>query len=177
MNIKHNQGIIINGGTINGNVTSIGSVNYSQDASDDVNEKRDLRYKYDIALSFAGEDRSYVEIIAGELRASGINLFYDEFEQISLWGKDLSIYLDKLFRNEAAFCVMFISVAYMNKSWCVLERDSAMNRQRKGGEYILPIILDQTTIPSITDRYGYLEAKHYSPVQLAEMIIKKLRNT
>lgn len=177
MDIKHNQGIIINGGNINGNVTSMGGVNYNQAVSDEANETRESKYKYDIALSFAGEDRRYVEIIAGELKASGINLFYDEFEQVSLWGKDLSTYLDQLFKDEAAFCVMFISEAYMNKSWCALERDSAMNRQRKDGKYILPVYLDQTTIPSFTGRYGYLEAKHYSPIQLADMIIRKLRGS
>jgi hypothetical protein len=169
MHIKSNKGIVINGGKIHGNVTSIGSVSYNKEI-----KKEGIAYKYDVALSFAGEDRSYVEIIAKELKARGLEVFYDEFEKVSLWGKDLSTYLDELFRENAEFCVMFISQVYINKSWCILERESAMNRQYKDGEYILPVRLDETTIHGITDRYGYLEAKDFSPVQLAEKIIKKL---
>ena len=33
-------------------------------------------YNYDIALSFAGEDREYVEACAEILRALGFNIFY-----------------------------------------------------------------------------------------------------
>ncbi|WP_052770496.1 toll/interleukin-1 receptor domain-containing protein [Paenibacillus sp. IHB B 3415] len=174
MYIKHNKGIVINGGEIHGNVVSIGSANFNQDVPKAAKETSDLKYKYDVALSFAGEDRSYVEIVANELKARGINLFYDEFEQVSLWGKDLTTYLDQLFRNKALFCVMFISQVYINKAWCNLERNSAMDRQHRDGEYILPVCIDQTSFQGITDKYGYLEAKNFSPVQLAQMIIKKL---
>ncbi|RGL79661.1 TIR domain-containing protein [Eggerthella lenta] len=44
---------------------------------------------YDVALSFAGEDRQVVEEIALMLVESGVRVFYDEFEQDILWGKDL----------------------------------------------------------------------------------------
>lgn len=45
--------------------------------------------KYDVALSFAGEDRKYVEAVAVELKKLGIQVFYDKFETTDLWGKDL----------------------------------------------------------------------------------------
>ncbi|CAM4517192.1 TIR domain-containing protein [Paenibacillus macerans] len=174
--MKTNKGIVINGGKFHGNVVSIGNMNVNnyhseQETSDKVNRQK---HKYDVALSYAGEDRSYVEIIAKELKARDIKVFYDEFEEASLWGKDLSVYLDQLFSEHAAFCVMFISEIYTKKAWCNLERNSAMHRQYRDGEYILPVCLDQTSIPGITDRYGFLEAKDYSPVQLADVIVKKL---
>ena len=45
------------------------------------------RYRYDVALSFAGEDRHYVERVAKELQRRGIRVFYDKYEQTELWGK------------------------------------------------------------------------------------------
>ncbi|WP_339266482.1 TIR domain-containing protein [Paenibacillus sp. FSL K6-1330] len=174
MNINHNKGIVISGGKVEGNVTLIEKLSYNQDSLTEGNKVIESRYNYDVALSFAGEDRSYVEIIAKELKVRKIKVFYDEFEQVSLWGKDLSTYLDQLFSFKAAFCVMFISQVYINKDWCKLELESAMVRQQKDGEYILPVCLDQTSIQGITDRFGYLEAKNFSPVQLAEIIIQKL---
>ena len=37
--------------------------------------------KYHIALSFAGEDRDYVEEVANDLRDHGVDVFYDKFEE------------------------------------------------------------------------------------------------
>ena len=39
------------------------------------------RYKYDVALSFAGEQRRQVEALAEILRANDVRVFYDSFEQ------------------------------------------------------------------------------------------------
>ncbi|MNO25487.1 hypothetical protein D3C76_153240 [compost metagenome] len=170
---NNNKGIIVNGGEFKVNSVSIGNVtNFNQqDIQPEVNHPK---FQYDVALSFAGEDRSYVEMIAKELRVKGIKVFYDEFEEITMWGKDLFVYLDHIFTNSATFCVMFISESYTKKAWCDLECNSAINRQYKKGEYILPVCLDQTVIQGITDKYKYLEAKDYSPVGLAEAINMKL---
>jgi hypothetical protein len=43
---------------------------------------------YQVALSFAGEQRDYVEAVSRFLRARGIAVFYDRFEAVTLWGKD-----------------------------------------------------------------------------------------
>ena len=43
---------------------------------------------YQVALSFAGEQRDYVDQVARALYMRGIKVFYDRFETIRLWGKD-----------------------------------------------------------------------------------------
>jgi hypothetical protein len=48
-----------------------------------------MDYLYEIALSFAGEDRGLVEGIATRLRRRRVKVFYDGFERALLWGKDL----------------------------------------------------------------------------------------
>ncbi|MGP8049154.1 MAG: hypothetical protein ACLPYB_00960 [Desulfobaccales bacterium] len=35
--------------------------------------------QFDVALSFAGEDRKYVEEVASNLRKMGIKVFYDKY--------------------------------------------------------------------------------------------------
>ena len=50
-------------------------------------------YEYDVVLSFAGEDRDYVESVANELHRRHISVFYDHNEQSILWGKDLQPYV------------------------------------------------------------------------------------
>ena len=46
-----------------------------------------MNYKYEVALSFAGEDRSFAETVAEGLREHGIAVFYDNYEPEQLWVK------------------------------------------------------------------------------------------
>jgi len=48
------------------------------------NANRAQIFEYDVCLSFAGEDRAYVNRVAKSLRAKGIRVFYDDNEQASL---------------------------------------------------------------------------------------------
>jgi hypothetical protein len=47
------------------------------------------RHEYDIAISFAGEDRQHAGELAKQLKAEGARIFYDRFEQADLLGKNL----------------------------------------------------------------------------------------
>lgn len=40
---------------------------------------------YEVALSFAGEDRAYVREVKDELKRLRITVFFDEDEQAALW--------------------------------------------------------------------------------------------
>lgn len=136
------------------------------------------KYKYDIALSFAGEDRLYVDKIASRLLANGIKVFYDSFEEVDLWGQDLYVYLDDLYRKEARYCIMFLSKHYSKKLWTNHERKSAQARAfEQNEEYILPIKLDETEIPGIRPTTGYLDGRVKSIEEISSLIIKKLKVT
>src|SRR5262249_44725376 len=76
--------------------------------------------KYDIALSFAGEDRAYVEEVAAGLKSAGVSVFYDGFEKANLWGKNLIDHLADIYSN-SRYVVMFISKAYVEKAWTTHE--------------------------------------------------------
>src|SRR3990172_2182383 len=105
-------------------------------------------YEYQVALSFAGEDRQYVECVAGVLREGGIDVFYDAYEQASLWGKDLYAHFDDVYRKRARFCVIFISAHYAAKVWTSHERRSAQARALvERQEYVLPVRFDDTDLP------------------------------
>jgi TIR domain len=132
-------------------------------------------YQYDVAFSFAGEDRFYVDKVAKYLENSGIKVFYDIFETIGLWGKDLYTHLDEVYRNKARYCVMFISQHYRRKSWTNHERESAQARAfKENSEYILPVRFDDTEIPGVLPTVGYISLRDLEPDELAELIIKKL---
>ncbi len=138
--------------------------------------KHEDKAMYDIALSFAGEDRQYAQGLAQRLQKRGVNVFYDEFEQAKLWGKNLYDYLADLYSNQAAYCAIFISEHYERKAWTNHERQNAQARAfRENREYILPLKLDDTSIPGLPETVGYVDLRHTTLDRVAELVVEKLQ--
>ena len=132
-------------------------------------------YEFDIALSFAGENRSYVEEVAKLLRLKGIRVFYDAFEEVQLWGKNLYDYLSDIYQNKARYTILFISQYYNQKLWTSHERESMQARAfRESSEYILPARFDDTEIPGISKTIGYINLSKKTPEAFVALIEKKL---
>jgi hypothetical protein len=130
---------------------------------------------YQVALSFAGEQRDYVEAVARFLQARGIAVFYDRFEAVTLWGKDGAEFFHQLFNTGTAYVVMFISKDYVAKKWTRHERRSALSRAiAEEREYVLPVRFDDSTVPGLTDTVQYLRAQDYTPAELAAVISEKI---
>jgi hypothetical protein len=130
---------------------------------------------YQVALSFAGEQRDYVEAVAGFLRSRGIAVFYDRFEAVTLWGKDGAEFFHQLFNAGTAYVVMFVSKEYVTKKWTRHERRSALSRAiAEEGEYVLPVRFDDSAAPGLPDTVQYLRARDYSPAALAAVISEKI---
>lgn len=133
------------------------------------------KYQFDVALSFANEDRKYIEKVARYLSKMEIKLFYDKFEEVNLWGKNLYDFFHKTFSSRAKYTVMFISKHYAKKLWSTHERKCAQEKAfRSNKEYILPARFDRTKIPGILDTTGYIELKGMSPKMFAEKIKEKI---
>ena len=140
-----------------------------------LNDSKDTTTQYDVALSFAGEDRIYVDIIANELKSRGIKVFYDKFETASLWGKDLYQYLSHIYRDNARYCVIFVSNFYKNKTWTRHELRNAQNRAfLENKEYILPVFLENVELDGLNDTIGYIKASEFTESEIADLIIEKV---
>lgn len=131
------------------------------------------KFDYDVALSFAGEDRIFVEKCAEILRALNINVFYDNNEKHILLGKNLYSYLADLYHNRAQYAAVFISKSYKEKLWTnhELEYITARRFEQKE-EYLLPVRLDDTYIEEIPSTVAYISGN--SPFEVAMIIAKKI---
>jgi hypothetical protein len=134
-------------------------------------------YDYDVALSFAGEDREYVEAVAKALKGYGVRVFYDLFEKAVLWGQNLSDHLSEVYGKRSRFVVMFISKHYQMKSWPTHERQSAQARAiRDGAIVLLPARFDDTEMPGLPSTVGYIDLRITTPKELADVILEKLES-
>ena len=131
---------------------------------------------FDVAISFAVTERAYAKQLAELARNAGFSVFFDEFFPEFLWGKNLYVTFDEIFRKRARYCVIFVSKEYQNRIWTNHEIRSAQARalNEKGGEYILPIKVDDTELDGLLPTIGYLPLETGIDT-IGELLIKKLR--
>lgn len=142
------------------------------------NDSSTAQFKYDVCLSFAGEQRNYVEAVAEKLRDRDVRVFYDAFEVVDLWGKDLYTHLDDIYQRRAQYCVVFISADYARKAWTAHERKSMQARDiGETREYILPVRFDDSELPGFRSTIGYVDLRDKTPTELAELIVQKVQLT
>jgi len=130
---------------------------------------------YDIAVSFAGEDRVYVEQVSSTLKRSGLSVFYDGYEKADLWGKDLYVHLTNVYRDYSKYCLMFVSEHYARKQWTNHERRAAQARAfTENREYILPLRLDDSSVDGVLDTTSFVDARHTPVDEIVEMLRTKV---
>jgi hypothetical protein len=132
-------------------------------------------WRWDVALSFAGAQRDYVEQVAAVLKARGVGCFYDVDEQTELWGRYLAEELPAIYGEQAAAVVMFVSAEYAAREWTRLERRAALARAvRERRDYVLPARFDDTPLPGLPSDMATVDLRTRTPQQFAAMIAGKL---
>ena len=132
-------------------------------------------WRWDVALSFAGARRDYVERVSRALQARGVRCFYDADEQIDLWGKYLAEELPVIYGEQAAAVVVFVSAEYAARDWTRLERRAALARAvQERRDYVLPARFDDTPLPGLLSDMVTVDLRGRTPEQFAGMVADKL---
>lgn len=140
-----------------------------------MNEKTMTCDHFQVGLSFASEDREFVEPIAKALRDRGVAVFYDNFFEAEIWGKNLQEFLSEVYTSHCQYCVVFVSQAYLDSEWTKLERRSVQETAlRMNEEYLLPIRLDDTNLPGLSKDVAYLDLRERSTSDVVDFLSKKL---
>jgi TIR domain-containing protein len=131
--------------------------------------------EFEIALSFAGADRRKAQVLAKMLQDCDVRIFYDQFHQHSLWGKDLYQHLQMIYRDKAEYCVVLVSKHYLKRRWAKHELKQAQARAfQDSQEYILPLRLDDSKIPGLNLTTGYIDLRHTPMTEVAALLLRKL---
>jgi hypothetical protein len=132
--------------------------------------------RYDVVLSFAGEDREVARRLAHIAESNGVRVFLDEFHLWETWGKDLTEYLDGVYGGNARYCVLLVSADYLRKPYTVLERRIALARALESTEeYVLPVVLDDSWPPGLPRTTAYLDLRTMSIDDVAALLVRKIR--
>jgi len=131
--------------------------------------------RWDVALSFAGAQRDYVGRVAAALKTLGVRCFYDADEQVRLWGTHLAEELPRIYAQESAAVVVFISADYAAGAWTRLERRAAFSRAvAEAGVFVLPARFDDSQMPGLISDVVTVDLRRHTPEQFAALIAAKL---
>lgn len=113
---------------------------------------------YDVAISFAGEQRETAELIARKLKGEfNLKVFYDDYEKLQLWGNDLFSKLYQVYSRDSTLCLVLFSKEYLEKIWTRHELRAVYSRiLNKPKSSLLPIRLDEVDIPIELETLSYL---------------------
>ena len=138
--------------------------------------------KFDVALTFAGEDRSFVEKLKKCLESQGYSVFYDFDYQHDILGQDVEEYLKPIYSKECRYVVAVIGEMYGRKQWTELEYQNY--RDRIGVGEVL-FVRSMKVHHSFTDETSGIGSLTYDPDgdlgeharRVAKVISKKLENS
>jgi hypothetical protein len=131
---------------------------------------------FDVAISYAGTERAFAEKLANAVRDAGYAVFFDNYYPEHLWGKNLPVFFDEIFRKRARYCVIFVSKEYCDRKWTILEARSAQARalDEKGKEYILPVRVDDAELEGLLPTVGYVPIST-GIEKIGELLVQKLK--
>ncbi|GLY37280.1 hypothetical protein Amsp01_033040 [Amycolatopsis sp. NBRC 101858] len=134
-------------------------------------------YDYDIAVSFAGEDRELVRDVVTELKEHDVSVFFDEDSTAEMWGENLVDFLQAIYSRRARYAVIFISRHYVTKKWTTYERKAAQDRAfQQSAPYILPVRIDDSELPGLLSTIGYVDAGFAGVPGIVDAVLRKLGN-
>jgi len=99
--------------------------------------KVDYEETYDIALSFAGEDRAYADALRDALEDLGHTVFYDMAEQYRFLGEDVEAFLGPIYESGSRYVVAILGEMYGRKRWTLFEASQYKDRIAKG--HVIPV--------------------------------------
>ncbi|MFD6608670.1 TIR domain-containing protein [Micromonospora chalcea] len=141
----------------------------------------DPAYTYDVAVSFAGEQRAYAERFVRACEGLGLKVFYDRNMTTELWGRNLILEFRKTYGGaQPRFFVPFISNEYLVKPYPKDEFNAALEQaQQRPDVYILPVLVGDVSVPRelLGPAIAYLQADDHSPAELADRLAAKLKET
>lgn len=117
-------------------------------------------YKYDIALSYAGEQKAYVSRVCRILKMKGLSVFFADDQQEELTGIDMTTKFYDVFHNQCFLIAAFVSDEYLKKDITMHEATIGKMRSREEKRNcLIPVYFGEARLPDFNPDINYLSAK------------------
>ena len=108
-------------------------------------EENNKTYKYDVAISFAGEDKDIAVSLSNALENEGLKTYYYPDKNNQDIGKNLEIILPEIYSEQARYALVLLSDNYFESDYTKIELEAIQKRMEinSSSVYMLPINLNQ----------------------------------
>ncbi|MFN8288952.1 MAG: TIR domain-containing protein [Chitinophagaceae bacterium] len=138
-------------------------------------------YKYDVAISFAEEDRDAALALVLALEMEGIKkVYYYPDKQGEHWGEELKSTLTRIYKEEARFVIVLLSNHYFNpeKKYTKVEFEAITARIESTNNSSKLLSVNMGRGFSL-DKYPYLAGKfcldwNHGPKKIAKELVRKI---
>jgi len=104
-------------------------------------------YEYDIAISFAGENRELVRHLSEQFAILDTNVFFDELYESNFLGRAWSAEFKRIFAEESRLVVCILDRNHQEKIWPTFERECFQPRVAEAA--VVAVRLDDTEFVGI----------------------------
>lgn len=109
---------------------------------------------YDLAISFAGEQRILARTITRQLNPLGYQIFYDAYHVDQTFGSKLPQLLHEIYSHTNCIVVL-VSPAYVNNAYTHFEQQAILQNYIHNPQCkILPVIVENADIPGFPNTIG-----------------------
>lgn len=135
------------------------------------------KHNFDVALSFPGEIRDYIEPIVAELerKIGPDSYFYDNNYVAQLARPSLDDLLQDIYKKRSKLIVVFLCEKYQEKEWCGIEfraiKEIIMTRQN---EKVMFVRMDEGEVQGVFKTDGCIDGKKYCPADVAGFIQQRV---
>jgi hypothetical protein len=133
------------------------------------------RFKYDVAISVAEEDKEVAKLIAKQLDKLQIRYYYYEEKAKESWGEYIVNLTADSYGRRARYVLLITSKYYVTKYWSNIERQIALATPRPDNIHILQLRLDDTPVDGLSKYVSYQEWKK-NPEEIAKLLQQKIRD-
>lgn len=156
-------------------VNSVSPINSAPNLrSSDVTGTSEKRFA--VALSFAGENRSFIAGVAEHLATvvGRQRVLYDKWYEAEFARPRLATYLQPLYHDQSELVVVFICADYERKEWCGLEWDAVLDLiKTRQDDRIMLVRFDNTEIVGLYSTHGYVWVEDRPPEAIGELILER----
>jgi hypothetical protein len=103
--------------------------------------------EWDVAISFAGENRELAKHIAEKLELLDVRVFFDEFCEANYLGRAWGEKFKSILFEQSDPVACLLHQHHQQKIWPTFERDCFVPRVSNGE--VIPVYLDDTVFPGI----------------------------
>jgi len=138
-------------------------------------------HRFEVAFSFPGEYRPLVEAVARETTAllGAHACFYDITYQAQLARPALDLLLQDIYGRRSRLLVVFAGADYQRKTWPGIEWTAirSLITTARQASRIMYVKVDEGAVEGIFPHDGYIDARRFSPAQIAAFIAERVEFT